>query len=340
MPATPQPTLDDPPLLDVRDLRVALDLPAGEALAVDGVSMKVRSRETVCLVGESGCGKSLTALAIPGLLPRPVVRRSGGEVSWKGSALPAAGTDALRQLRGRAIGFVFQEPRGALNPVHRVGRQLVEAVRAHGGVSAREGRRRALELLVEVGIPAPQERLHAYPHQLSGGMCQRVAIAAALAAGPELLIADEPTTALDVTVQAQILRLLARLQRERGMALLVVTHDLALVAQTGDRVAVMYAGRIVEEAPAAALFVSPRHPYTRGLLDSLPDRQQRGTTERLHAIPGSVPAPGQLPSGCRFRDRCAAAQADCAARDPALQPAVASVPGHRVACLHPAGPAS
>ena len=330
-------------LLEVRGLRVTLGRGDAETHPVDRVDLSVDRDETVFLVGESGCGKSLTALAIPNLLPQPVARISEGEVRWKGRDLAGQPPRELRRIRGREIGFVFQEPQAALNPVIKIGKQVVEAVRAHGGVGRAAGRERALALLGEVGIPSPTDRFHAYPHQLSGGMQQRVCIAMALACRPSLLIADEPTTALDVTVQAQVLALLARLQTEHRMALLIITHDLALVAENADRVAVMYAGRIVEEGPVRPVFRAPRHPYTRGLLDSLPDRQPRGAAGRLHAIPGTVPSFADLPAGCRFHPRCERADEACRRGDPTL---AAETPGgpeattrhrHAVACFHPLG---
>ena len=328
------------PLLDIRELRVTLSLADGPVHPVDGVDLSVVPGETMCLVGESGCGKSLTALAALGLLPRPVASISRGSVRWRGLQLVGATDAALRAVRGREIGLVFQEPQSALNPVLRIGDQVAEAVRAHGGVSRRDASRRSRELLVEVGIPDPDARLRAYPHELSGGMRQRVCLAMALAGEPALLVADEPTTALDVTVQAQVLALLARLQQSRGMALLLITHDLAQVARLGDRVAVMYAGRVVEEADAETLFRTPRHPYTRGLLDSLPDRQQTtgrdGGATRLRSIPGVVPAPGAHPVGCRFRDRCRRATEACAAAEPALTRQDVWPEGQRAACHHAA----
>jgi oligopeptide/dipeptide ABC transporter ATP-binding protein len=333
-PATPRP------LLELRALRVTLSLPAGAVDAVDGVDLALERGETLCLVGESGCGKSLTAAAALGLLPRRVARVTGGAVLWKGRDLLAARPEELRSVRGRGIGLVTQEPQAALDPVLRTGDQVMEAVRAHGGVSRAVARERARDLLAEVGIPDPDARLRAFPHELSGGMRQRVCVAMALAGEPELLIADEPTTALDVTVQAQVLALLAELQQRRGMALLLITHDLALVAQLGDRVAVMYAGRVVEEAPAAALFESPRHPYTQGLLASLPDRQRPSPDVdrrrvRLRAIPGTVPAPGSHGTGCRFRERCRRADAACAAAEPVLRADAGWTAGQRAACFRP-----
>ncbi len=322
------------PLLAVRSLQVTLTLPDGTIRPVDHIDLAVDEGETLCLVGESGCGKSLAALAILGLLPRPYGSISDGSVRFRGAELAGESEARLRKVRGREIGLIFQEPQSALNPVIKVGAQVMEAVRAHGGSSRAEARAKARALLAEVGLPAPEERMHAYPHELSGGMRQRVCIAIALAGDPRLLIADEPTTALDVTVQAQILGLLADLRCKRGMGLLLITHDLALVAQMADRVAVMYAGRIVETGSVTELFAAPRHPYTRGLLDSLPDRRTDRAGEPLRAIAGTVPSPDKLPSGCRFRDRCAWATAKCAAVDPEPTP-IPPASEHLVACHHP-----
>lgn len=321
-------------LLEVRDLRVALDIGAAPVHAVDGVGFEVRDGETLALVGESGCGKTLTALALLDLLPRPTARIAGGSIRWRGTELVGSGSRRLRRLRGQEIGFVFQEPQSSLNPVQRVGAQVVEAIRAHTRCPRHEAMERAVELLREVGIPDPSERVSAYPHELSGGMLQRVGIAIALAEEPALLVADEPTTALDVTVQAEVLALLSRLRAQRGMALLLITHDLALVAQTADRVAVLYGGRVVETAPVAELFAHPRHPYTHGLLESLPDRQRAGQDGELRAIPGTVPSPGSFPSGCRFRTRCPRAQERCGGEDPGLAPVTAGS-RHEVACWFP-----
>ena len=305
------------PLLEVRDLRVSFFTPRGEVRAVDGVSFTIDEGETFGLVGESGCGKSVTALSLLRLLDGNG-RIVGGDIVFAGRRLLALSEEEMRSLRGDQIAMVFQEPMTSLNPVFTVGYQIGEVLEVHRGMSRKQARAEAIELLRLVEIPEPERRVDAYPHQLSGGMRQRVMIAMALACRPRLLIADEPTTALDVTIQAQILDLLAHLQQQFGMAVLFVTHDLGIVAERARRVAVMYAGRIVEEAETATLFRNPLHPYTRGLLRSIPRLGMR--VRRLAAIPGSVPDPLSLPSGCRFRDRCTYAVARCGEIDPQLEP--------------------
>ncbi|HEX5633409.1 MAG TPA: ABC transporter ATP-binding protein [Gemmatimonadales bacterium] len=290
------------PLLEVRDLRITFPVRGGAIHPVDGVSFTIARGETLALVGESGSGKSLTSLGILRLVPAPGRLAPGSVVRLGEQVLTDLDEDAMRAVRGGRIGMVFQDPMTSLNPVFTAGDQIAEAVRAHRKLSAAEARQRALALLEEVGIPDPVRRLDEYPHQLSGGMRQRVMIAIALAAEPELLIADEPTTALDVTVQAQILELLDRLRAQRGMAVLLITHDLGVVAGRADRVAVMYAGQIVEEAPTRQLFASPAHPYTRGLFASIP--RLEGERTRLTPIPGVVPPPTAWPAGCRFAPRC------------------------------------
>jgi oligopeptide/dipeptide ABC transporter ATP-binding protein len=314
-------------LLEVRDLAIELRAPEGAARAVDGISLALEAGRVLALVGESGCGKSLTALAILGLLP-DAARVAAGDIRYRGRSILTFGARAMRAFRGREVAIVFQEPMSALNPVMRAGEQVAEAIRAHEAVSARAARERAVGLLEAVGIPDPGRRAEAYPHELSGGMKQRVVIAIALAANPSVLIADEPTTALDATVQAQVLELLDRLRRERGLAVLLITHNLGVVAELADEVAVMYAGRIVERAPVADLFARPLHPYTRGLFGSLPRLGARKA--RLDAIPGTVPPPHARPSGCHFRTRCAIAEETCAATDPALEPRGAE--GRLAAC--------
>ncbi|GAB3672536.1 ABC transporter ATP-binding protein [Salinisphaera aquimarina] len=297
------------PLLEVTSLCTYLDTPQGLLRAVDDVSFSIAAGETLALLGESGCGKSMTALSLMGLAPRPATRVLDGRVALAGSDLLALSERELRAVRGKRIGMVFQEPMSALNPVLTVGQQIGEALSAHLGLRGKAIRERGLALLEEVGMPEPARRWDAYPHQLSGGLKQRVVIAIALAGEPELLIADEPTTALDVTIQAQILALLARLQRERGMALLLITHDLAVVNEVADRVAVMYAGHIVELADRDTLFAAPRHPYTRKLFASLPGAAQRG--QQLAAIAGTVPPLTATMPACRFADRCEHAWAAC-----------------------------
>jgi peptide/nickel transport system ATP-binding protein len=302
-------------LLAVRGLTTSFPSANGRVCAIDGVSVDVGAGEIVALVGESGCGKSITALSIMRLLPEPQAKYEQGEILFEGHDVLKLSASELRHLRGNRISMIFQEPMTSLNPVYTVGAQIAEGLRLHRKTSRREARARSLELLGDVGIPSPEANLDAYPHQLSGGMRQRVMIAMALACEPALLIADEPTTALDVTIQAQILDLLLKLRRDRGLGILLITHDLGLVAEYTDRVYVMYAGQIVEQAGAADLFRSPAHPYTRGLLGSLPkagSSQRVGKRERLTTIEGTVPSLGNFPSGCRFRDRCLAAKPQCA----------------------------
>ncbi len=303
-------------VLEVANLRVTFPGAVGRVAAVDGVSFGLSRGETLALVGESGCGKSLTSLSLLRLVPAPGRIEPESRIHLGDTDVLALEGEPLREIRGRRIGMIFQDPMTSLDPVFRVGDQIAEGIRAHFPVSKREARERAVALLKDVGIPDPAARADAYPHQLSGGMRQRVMIAIALAAEPEILIADEPTTALDVTVQAQILEVLDRLRAERGMAVLLITHDLGIVAGRADRVAVMYAGQIVEEATTAALFARPSHPYTQGLFASIP--RLEGPVERLHPIPGTVPSPAAWPSGCRFRPRCPHAFEPCV-REPALR---------------------
>ncbi|MEW6489784.1 MAG: ABC transporter ATP-binding protein [Thermodesulfobacteriota bacterium] len=317
------------PLLQVEALRVGFPGAGGEVAAVRGVSFSLERGGTLGLVGESGCGKSMTALAMAGLLPHPG-RVAGGRVLLDGRDLTALGHGELREVRGRWVGMVFQDPMTSLNPVFTVGYQLAEALTAHLDLPRAEVRRRSVALLRETGVPEPEARLAAYPFQLSGGLRQRVMIAMAVACRPGLLIADEPTTALDVTVQAQIMALLASLRRELGMALLLITHDLGLVAQHVDRVAVMYAGHVVEACPTRALFETPLHPYTRGLLASVPGAGGVPRGQRLRAIPGNVPPPSRVPAGCPFRDRCELAIDGCAKALPEL---AEKAPDHRARCI-------
>ena len=315
-------------LLDVRDLRTSFFSPQGEARAVDGISFSVDAGQTLGLVGESGCGKTMTALSILRLTP-PAGRIVGGEIRFDGRNLLALTDAEMRGVRGNAIAMIFQEPMSSLNPVFTVGNQIAEAVRLHQGVSRQAARQRAIEMLKLVEIPEAERRVDEYPHQLSGGMRQRVMIAMALSCHPRVLIADEPTTALDVTIQAQILDLLAGLQQRFGMALILVTHDLGVVAERADEVAIMYAGRIVERADVRTLFAHPLHPYARGLLRSIP-KIGAAKARRLEAIPGMVPDLLHLPSGCHFRDRCPSAIARCADVDPALE---AIQPAQWAACI-------
>lgn len=308
----------NPALLTVEDLRTHFLMRGGQvARAVDGVSFEVREGETVCLVGESGCGKSVTAFSVMQLLPRNAVHPTGA-VLFRGDDVLAMPVERRRALRGNAISMIFQEPGTSLNPVFRAGRQVAEALRIHRGLSADEARAEAVRMFGEVGIPNPDERFDAYPHELSGGMKQRVMIAMALACGPDLLIADEPTTALDVTIQAQILTLIRSLQQSRRMAVLLITHNLRVVNQVADRVLVMYAGRIVEAADRQTLFREPKHPYTRRLLAAIPGTGARG--EPLAEIPGRVPSATAFPPACRFAPRCDRCFDRCQREEPAWLP--------------------
>jgi peptide/nickel transport system ATP-binding protein len=325
------PEAADSPLLEVRDLVVSFRTDGGELRAVDGVSFDVPRGRTVGLVGESGSGKSVTALSVLGLLPRPGGRILSGSIRFDGRELAHADERTLRQVRGQGIGMIFQEPMTALNPVFTVGAQIMEAVRAHRRLSRSDARARAIDLLGRVGIPAARERVDAYPHELSGGMRQRVMIAIALAAEPKLLIADEPTTALDVTIQAQILDLLSDLQRDFGMSILLITHDLGVVFEHTERVVVMYAGKVAEQSSTPELFRHPLHPYTRGLLASVPSYAGNLGKSRLAVIPGLVPDLRNLPAGCRFQDRCARVQRDCRGQEPAL---LGFAHGQKAACFH------
>jgi len=316
------------PLLSLRHLVTAFETDEGYVRAVDDVSFDVMPGRTLGIVGESGCGKSVTSLSIMRLLPSPPGIIEGGQAMFEGRDLFQLGESEMRSLRGNEISMIFQEPMTSLNPVYTVGWQIVEAIRLHQTLSRRAARARAIELLELVGIPAPAERIDAYPHTLSGGMRQRVMIAMALACEPRVLIADEPTTALDVTIQAQVLDLLRSLQEDLGMSIIFISHDLGLMAEFAHEIAVMYAGKIVEQAETRVLFRTPRHPYTRGLLRSLPSARNRG--QRLRTIPGMVPDLSQLPTGCRFQDRCELVSAACRVDEPALQQLGES----SVACFH------
>jgi peptide/nickel transport system ATP-binding protein len=320
------------PLLDVRHLRVEFGSPKAPLIAVNDLSLQVNAGETLAIVGESGCGKSVTALALTRLLHGSQARLSGS-VKYRGEEISTLDERQMRGIRGRHIGMIFQDPMSALNPVMSVGDQLIEAIQAHDNVNRAQARIRARELLEKVRIPEPQKRLDDYPHRFSGGMRQRVVIALALAGRPSLLIADEPTTALDVTIQAQILGLLATLQKEMGMGLILITHDLGVVAETADRVMVMYAGRKVEEQPVHGLFAAPRHPYTQGLIAARPALQVNPTARRvrLREIPGMVPMLSQLPEGCAFAARCERASDACHQQPDAVR----IDPLTSVACHHP-----
>jgi len=315
------------PLLAVENLQTHFTTEDGTVRAVDGVSFEMRPRETLAVVGESGSGKSVTSLSILRLVPEPPGRIVGGSIRFQGRDLLGLSDAAMRAVRGKEISMIFQEPMTSLNPVFTCGDQIGEALVLHEKLDRRAARARTIEMLQLVGIPAPEQRVDEYPHQMSGGMRQRVMIAMALACRPALLIADEPTTALDVTIQAQILELLECLQRELGMAVLLITHDLGVVAETADRVAVMYAGQVVESADVRALFRSGRHPYPAGLLASLPKLGARQGS--LRVIPGNVPDPAHFPSGCRFHPRCPCAIERCRSEEPRLE-SVAD--GHRSRC--------
>jgi peptide/nickel transport system ATP-binding protein len=321
---------DGDSLLRVEDLRVEFPTEDGVVKAVDGITYEVGSGRTLGVVGESGSGKTVAAMTVLGLT-RAQGAKITGRIIFKGRDLLSLDEAELRKIRGNEIAMIFQDPSTALHPLYRVGSQLIEAVRAHQDVSKMQARNRAVELLGLVGIPDPTTRVDDYPHEFSGGMKQRAMIAMALANEPKLLIADEPTTALDVTVQAQILALLERLREELGMAIVIVTHDIGVVAEMADEIAVMYAGRIVEMASTEALLRSPEHPYTWGLLRSIPTLDGP-RLERLEPIPGSPPSLIHPPSGCHFHPRCAYAQPDHARIDPELRPLPAD-PGHEVACL-------
>jgi len=324
------------PLLEVEDLRVEFAAPEGTVRAVDGVSFEIREGETLGLVGESGCGKSITALSLLRLIAPPG-RISGGRIRYRGRDLLTVSEREIRKIRGKEIALIFQEPVAALNPVFTVGAQISEAIRVHNRIGRKEAMAEAVRLLGLVQIPDPRRRIHEYPHQMSGGMCQRVMIAMALSCKPSLLVADEPTTALDVTIQAEILDLLRRLREQFDLSVLLISHNLGIVAESGSRVAVMYAGRIVEEAPVREIFASPRHPYTLGLLRSMPRLGERARTgrRRLSTIPGSVPDPARREPGCPFAPRCPEAMEVCRQVEPRLLPLS---PGRKVSCFlhHPA----
>jgi peptide/nickel transport system ATP-binding protein len=317
-----------PSLLRVENLAVDIATPRGTLHAVRGISFDVKRGETLCIVGESGCGKSMTSLALMNLLPKAATRRAS-RLDFDGHDLAALSPPSMNALRGNRIAMIFQEPMTALNPAYTIGDQLTEGYLRHKSASRADAEARAVQLLGKVGIANARERLGQFPHQLSGGLRQRVMIAMALMCGPDLLIADEPTTALDVTIQAQILRLLVDLSRELGLALILITHDLGLVARIADRVAVMYAGEIVETATAADLFAAPRHPYTRGLIECIPVPGKTARGARLGAIPGVVPSlMGDL-AGCAFRSRCASAIPACAGPIPNR----VTASGHAMRCL-------
>jgi peptide/nickel transport system ATP-binding protein len=319
------------PLLEIQGLKTHFKTDDGWLHAVDGVDLEVDAGETLSLVGESGCGKSVTAMSVLKLLPMPPGRIVDGRVLWRGRDLVPMAGEEMRRIRMKEIAIVFQEPMTSLNPVYTVGEQIAEGLRLHEGLSARDALERAVQMLRRVHIPTAERRVGDYPHQFSGGMRQRVMIAMALACRPSLLIADEPTTALDVTIQAQILDLLAELKAELGMAVMLITHAMGVVAEVAQRVAVMYAGKVVEEASVAELFAHPRHPYTQGLIRSIPRIDRAGGTRpRLEAIPGTVPKLIAPKPGCRFAGRCRHVRPACNDADPPLRWVA---PGHRVACI-------
>ncbi len=319
-------------LLQVHDLVTEFRTDQGVVRAVDGVSFDIRTGETLGMVGESGCGKSVTALSVLRLVPSPPGRIVSGQILFDGEDLLAKDDASMRDMRGNRFAMIFQEPMTSLNPVFTVGDQIAEAIQRHQGHDSRQAWLKTVDMLRQVGIPLPERRAHEYPHQLSGGMRQRVMIAMALSCHPGLLIADEPTTALDVTIQAQILDLMRRLKEETGMSILLITHDMGVVAEMAERVVVMYAGQVVEQAKVEDLFARPLHPYTDGLLRSIPRPGNRG--QRLHVIEGSVPDLANPPSGCRFHPRCPLATDRCRHESPSLQEAS---PGHLVRCWLPGG---
>lgn len=318
-------------VLAIRDLTTAFQTGGGMVTAIENVNLDLAEGEILGVVGESGSGKSVTALTVMGLLPRPPARILGGSVHFDGQDLTQLSDLGMQRIRGPGIAMVFQEPMTSLNPVFPIGEQIIETIRAHERLSQRALFARAVEMLEKVGIPSAATRMTDYPHQLSGGQRQRVMLAIALACRPRVLIADEPTTALDVTIQAQILDLLMDLRDEFGMAIMIITHNMGVIAETADRVAVMYAGRVVEEAPVTRLFDAPLHPYTRGLLACVPSLADE--RERLVAIPGTLPEPSRRPAGCRFAPRCGQAVAACAAE---LPPLVSYDRDHRSACIRSA----
>jgi len=318
-------------LLEIKGLKVHFSTDDGMVRAVDGVSIGVDRGETVCIVGESGCGKTVTAKTILKLIDMPPGKIVAGSILWQGRDLVPMPPEGMRAIRAKEIGFIFQEPMTSLNPVYTVGEQIAETVRQHEKISNRAALDRAAEMLRLVQIPNPQARIHDYPHQFSGGMRQRVMIAMALSCNPKLVIADEPTTALDVTIQAQILDLLEEMKQRLGMAVLLITHAMGVVAENAQRVVVMYAGKVVEEADVGALFASPRHPYTQGLIRSIPRIDLAATHHtRLEAIPGTVPSLLNPPIGCRFAARCRHVMPECIAAEPPLREVA---PGHKVACI-------
>jgi oligopeptide/dipeptide ABC transporter ATP-binding protein len=315
------------PLLEVRNLRTHFFSRAGVVRAVDGVSFRLQRGEILGLVGESGCGKSVSSLSLMRLVDRPG-RIVSGEILFEGRDLLALSKEEMRRLRGNRLAMIFQEPMSSMNPVFTAGSQIAEVILVHERVRRTAAKERVLRLMRQVGIPDPERRFRQFPHQFSGGMLQRMMVAMALACNPSLLIADEPVTALDVTIQAQILDLIRELRDQTGASILLITHDMGVVAETCDRVAVMYLGKIVETGPLAAVFEAPRHPYTVGLFASIPRLEER--VEWLHPIPGTVPSPMNLPAGCRFCSRCPHAMPICAEAEPPMREVA---PGHQAACF-------
>ena len=313
-------------ILEVKDLRVVFKNDGKENTAVDGVSFDVERGEVLCIVGESGCGKSVTSLSIMQLVATPPGRYAGGQILFEGQNILGKNNKQMGKIRGKNISMIFQEPMTALNPIHKIGAQISEALRIHDNYEKKDAWKKAIEMLAMVGVPDPARCAASYPHQLSGGMRQRVMIAMALSCNPQLLIADEPTTALDVTIQAQILDIIRKAKEERGMTVIFITHDLGVVAEIAQRVIVMYAGKIVEEAPCKDLFANPLHPYTRGLLRCIPRIDQK--QGELDIITGQVPAPSNVPSGCRFHPRCPNCMGICKEKEPPL----VTIEGRRVAC--------
>jgi len=325
-------------VLEVKNLETSFTTERGKVKAVDGVSFDLYSGKTLGIVGESGCGKSVTSLSIMRLIPNPPGKITGGEILYRGKDLLKLNLEEMRKIRGNEISMIFQEPMTSLNPVFTIGNQLVEAIRLHQDLSKGEAINKAIEMLKLVGIPAPDKRVKDYPHQLSGGMRQRVMIAMALSCNPRILIADEPTTALDVTIQAQILDLLRDLQQKTGLGLLLITHDLGVVAEMAHEVVVMYAGKVVERAPVTEIFKSPKHPYTQGLLNSIPimgrDPTGKIKKSRLEPILGIVPSLLELPQGCRFQERCKFVSTECKASEPELRTLAG---GREVRCVKAEG---
>jgi oligopeptide/dipeptide ABC transporter ATP-binding protein len=318
-------------LVDVKDLQTYFFTDDGVVKAVDGMSFTIRRGEVVALVGESGCGKSVASLSIMRLIDKPG-KTIGGELLFKGEDLLKKTEEEMRKIRGSEIAMIFQEPMTSLNPVYTIGNQISEAITLHQKIHATEAKRRTIEMLYLVGIPEPERRFSQYPHEMSGGMRQRVMIAMALSSNPDLLISDEATTALDVTIQAQILDLMRGLQKKLGMAIFIITHNLAVVAEMADTINIAYAGKIVESASAREIFKSPRHPYTYGLLQSIPKFTEKRTNEPLPAIEGMVPSPYHMPKGCRFNPRCPFATEKCREEEPEI---IELTPGHLVRCFHP-----